>query len=565
MLRIEAAATATAAAAAAPGPRQRRWPRLAAILCLMLAPLPAAATATATTGTAAGSAGTPAANVPPPPPFDIDAYDVAGATLLDRGEIETAVYPFLGPQRRAEDVEQARAALEAAYQRKGYQTVLVTVPRQDPEGGVIRLEVSEVKVGRLRVRGSRYHSLAEIKAEAPSLAEGRVPNFIAAEQDLAVLNQLPDRKVTPVLCAGVTPGTVDVDLMVEDRLPLHGSIEINNRQSQDTEPLRLVAEARYDNLWQLGHSVSFTYQVAPQRPSDAQVWAGSYLARLPAVPELSLLVFGYRSKSNVATVGATNVIGDGRAVGGRAIWALPGSGDFFHSVSGGVDWKDFDEVVGFGAEETEAPITYYPFTLAYSAVARSERALTQAGANVVFNFRGLGSGDEEFDQKRFEASDSFIYLRTNAARTQTLAHDLQLHGRFEGQVASGALINNEQLAAGGQDTVRGYLEALALGDYGFVGSLELRSPSLAPLVGERLGKGVDEWRLHLFVDGAVLGLFDPLPEQEDHFDLASIGFGTRIKLFEALNGSLDFALPLASGGVSKDDSQWVLFRVWGEL
>jgi hemolysin activation/secretion protein len=503
---------------------------------------------------------------PPVPPFDIDAYEVKGATLLTAGEIETAVYPFLGPGRSEADVEQARGAIEALYQQKGYQTVLVTVPTQDPGAGVIRIDVNEVKVGRLRVRGSRYHSLEQIKAEAPSLAEGRVPNFNQAEKDLATLNQLPDRRVTPVLRAGATPGTVDVDLVVEDSLPLHASVEVNNRKSQDTEPLRVVSDIRYDNLWQLGHSVSFSYQVAPQRPSDAQVWAGSYLARVPAVPELSFLVFGYRSKSDVATLGATDVIGDGRAVGGRVIWSLPGAADFFHSVSGGVDWKDFDEVIAVGSGETEAPITYYPFTVAYSAVARGETSVTQAGANVVFNFRGLGSDEETFDNKRFEASDSFIYLRTNASRSEDLPHDLVLFGRFEGQVASGALVNNEQIAAGGQDTVRGFLEALALGDYGFVGAVELRSPSLAPWVG-KLGGGqaVDEWRFHVFVDGAVLGLFDALPEQENRFDLASIGIGTRIKLFKALTGAVEFALPLVSGGVSLDDTQWVQFRVVGEL
>jgi hemolysin activation/secretion protein len=442
---------------------------------------------------------------------------------------------------------------------------MVTVPRQDPGSGVVRLEVSEVSVGRLRVRGARYHALDQIKAEAPSLAEGRVPNFLAAEQDLAALNQLADRKVTPVLRAGVTPGTVDVDLVVEDRLPLHASVEVNNRQSRDTEPLRLVSELRYDNLWQLGHSVSFTYQVAPQRPSDAQAWAGSYLARVPGEPRLSFLVFGYRSKSDVATVGATDVIGDGRAVGGRVLWTLPAVGGVFQSVSGGVDWKDFDEVVGFGDAETEAPITYYPFTLAWSAARRDEARLTEGGADVVFNFRGLGSGSADFQQKRFDASDSFIYLRTHAAHTETLPEDLQLHGRFEAQVASGALVNNEQIAAGGQDTVRGFLEAVALGDYGVVGSLELRSPSVSAWLGPAVANRVNAWRFHAFVDGATLRLYDALPDQDDSFSLASIGIGTRVELLDALNGTVEFALPLLSGGVSRDDSQWVLFRVWGEL
>src|ERR1700683_3063467 len=59
----------------------------------------------------------------------IHEYQVKGAHQLTRIEIEEAVYPYLGPGRTKEDVEKARAALEKAYQDKGYQTVSVQVPR----------------------------------------------------------------------------------------------------------------------------------------------------------------------------------------------------------------------------------------------------------------------------------------------------------------------------------------------------------------------------------------------------------------------------------------------------
>jgi hemolysin activation/secretion protein len=90
-----------------------------------------------------------------------------------------------------------------------------------------------------------------------------VPDFNAVTKDIVGLNQWPDRRVTPALRACVTPGTVDVDLNVEDKAPFHGSLELNNRRSPNTTGSRLIGTARYDNLWQLGHSFSFTYQVAP--------------------------------------------------------------------------------------------------------------------------------------------------------------------------------------------------------------------------------------------------------------------------------------------------------------
>jgi hemolysin activation/secretion protein len=61
--------------------------------------------------------------------------------------IEEAVYPCLGPGRTVHDVENARSALEKAYQAKGYQTVAVQVPPQQVAGGVVVLQVVESNAG----------------------------------------------------------------------------------------------------------------------------------------------------------------------------------------------------------------------------------------------------------------------------------------------------------------------------------------------------------------------------------------------------------------------------------
>ena len=98
--------------------------------------------------------------------FYIREYRVMGSHVLNPEEVQEAVYPFLGPGRTPDDVEQARAALEKAYRDKGFQTVNVQIPEQRAARGIVLLQVVENKVGRLRVKGSRYYSLEEIKRRA---------------------------------------------------------------------------------------------------------------------------------------------------------------------------------------------------------------------------------------------------------------------------------------------------------------------------------------------------------------------------------------------------------------
>lgn len=496
----------------------------------------------------------------------INEYKVDGVNILSRTDVESAVYPHLGPGKTADDVEAARAALEKIYLDRGYQAVSVVIPAQQVRDGVVRLQVVEGTVGRLRVKNSRYFDLETIKEAVPSLAEGEVPNFNEVTEDIIALNQWPDRRVTPALRAGAAPGTVDVDLIVEDSFPLHGSLELNNRNSQNTESLRLNASVRYDNLWQLGHSVNLSYQVAPERPEDAEVYSGSYLGRIPGVDWLSLLVYGLKSNSDVASVGGMNVTGRGEVIGARAIASLPFSEGFFHSVTFGADYKHFDEGVKLGGDSLESPVTYYPFTGAYNATWIGDASTTQANLGVTFNFRGIGTDEGDFSQKRYQATSGFIYLTADTSHTQELPYGMQAFGSVSGQLTDQPLISSEQLSAGGLDTVRGYMESEALGDSGLIGRLELRSPQIPALAGnEFFSSVVDEWRVRAFVDGATLWIEEPLEEQDSSFNLLSVGVGTEMKLLNHFNGSVDLGLPLTSQSATEAKDPRATFRVWADF
>ncbi len=504
------------------------------------------------------TAAAPAPNEPTAEPqrFYIRNFRVLGTAgvngaqpPLSKAEVEEIVYPFMGPYRTTDDVEDARAALEKAYQEKGYQTISVQTPMQSMplviKKGIVVLQVVQMRVGRLRVVGSRFFLPSEIKAEAPHLKEGTVPNFNDVTRDIVGLNQIPDRQVTPTLRAGMDPNSVDVDLNVKDKFPVHADIEINNRYSVNTSPLRVNLGANYGNLWQLGHTISLTYQVAPQNPSDAQVFTGSYLAPIPAVDGLSLLLYGLVSNSNVATGGSANVVGKGSVIGMRAIFALPSEKGFSENLSLGVDYKDFEQGVSLpGAPISNTPITYVPVSATYSATWNGgDGSLTQLDAGATIGLRGLGSSEQEFENDRVGASANFMYLRGDISRLQPLPKDFQLWAKMQGQLASEPLVNSEQISAGGLDTVRGYLESEALGDNGIQGQFEIRTSS----IGELNPSLVNDWRLYLFTDAALLGLDQTLPQQTNTFGLLSVGAGTRIKLWDHFNGSMDAGLPLTDG------------------
>jgi hemolysin activation/secretion protein len=510
----------------------------------------------------------PGSSQPRPRTFDINEYRVEGVTKLSTRELEKVLNPFLGPAHTLEDVEKARAALEKEYSDRGFQTVTVAIPPQTVREGVVTLKVTEGTVGRLRVRGARYFSPSDVKAMAPSVAEGTVPNFNDIVHDIVALNQIPDRRVTPQLHAGTAPGTVDVDLMVEDALPLHGSLEFNNRYSPNTTPYRVNGALRYENLWQAGHTIGVAFQVAPERLSDAEVFSAYYLLRFPHLTWFTLTANGVVQNSDISTLGVSAVAGRGQVVGARANFTLPGTTGFYQTASAGPDWKHYGEGITTFASATQpagsisTPITYIPLTVQYGANWSSESSQTQVNVTGVFNIRGLGSGSADFDAKRYGASGNFIYWRGDFARTDDLGLGLQLAERASGQYTPDPLVSPEQFTVGGVDSVRGYLEVQAAGDFGAAGSVEVRSPSLLTWFG---AGPPNEWRFFAFADAGWTAIWQALPAQTAGFTLYSAGGGTRARLFGHLSGTLQVGVPFATVGNTEKGQPRVEFQVVGDF
>src|SRR5260221_3752881 len=272
--------------------------------------------------------------------FAVLEYRVEGNTLMRPIDIERAVTPYLGEEKAIKDVESARQSPERLYHDHGYQTVIVNIPQQEVGSGVARLTVVEAPVGQVQITGSRYHSLQSINATVSQLNGGVVPNFNQVQQQLSLVNHTQDLHVTPVLRASTTPGQVDVDLNVQDSLPLHATLEVNNRYSANTSHMRLIGEISYDNLFQRNQSLSVQYQAAPEHPADAKIWSVSYVIPTQSGPVWAL--YAVRSDSNIAAVGDLNVIGNGKTFGIRVIDPLPSAGpNFYHNFTAGGFFKKF--------------------------------------------------------------------------------------------------------------------------------------------------------------------------------------------------------------------------------
>lgn len=496
--------------------------------------------------------------------FSITEYRVLGNTVLPATDIETAIYPYLGDGKSIADVEVVRQALEKLYKDKGYGTVYVDIPEQTVEAGIVRLKVTEGRLDRVRITGARYFANGEIRTRLTALQPGAVISLPELQTQLGQVNQQSrDRLITPVLKAGRSPGTVDMELKVQDSLPVHASVEVNDRYSANTTHTRASVNLSYDNLFQKFHSLSLQYQTSPEDLSETRVLAGTYLA--PLSNGNLLAVYAVDTNSDFAVVntgGDLSVLGTGNIYGARYIVRLPIVGGYSQNVTLGADYKDFEDdiVLADGTTDT-TPIRYMTWTAGYSGVLGRDGSNTGFNLNANVGLRGVVNDQEQFSYKRADANASFFYLRGDASHLQRLWGGSAVYLKAVAQWAPDPLISNEQFATGGAEGVRGYVESALMGDRGIGGTFEVRSPSLHSW----LGSQVQQFTAFVFYDTAHLTQLAQIADDgyvvSRSSNLSSAGAGLRFIGFGGMETALDWAYPLRSWeDVGKGDSR-IHFRL----
>lgn len=537
-------------------PSSRPLRRALAVLACGLAALQAQAQSP---GGAPAEAGRPAAG----PRFAVLEYVVEGNSVLPAAAIETAVYPFLGPDRGIEDVDAARQALERAYQKAGFVTVSVDIPEQQVDAGAVRLRVLEGRIGRTVTRGARYHASSEIRAMLPGAEEGAVLNAQALQQQLAQVNRSADLEVRPALKPGRTPGTVDLELEAEDKLPLHGSASLSNWSTYNTTRPRLSGDVRYDNFLGRSHSLGLSYLTTPEDTGELRVISASYI--WPLADRRAALLYAVDSDStSLAAAGTLLVAGKLQVAGVRYLMPLDLKAGWRATASFGLDYKRNE----MNLDDPGAAVPrlgYLPFTLGLNAARSTPGSLWRLDGSLVANFRGLGSDDEDFAARRVlgsnpavGASASFAYLRLDLAHEAALGR-WRWKGRFGAHLADRPLINLEQMALGGAESSRAYYEAEALGDRGWRAGAELSTPALA-IAGDAL-------RLNAlaFVEGGFVYAIDPLIGQPERSKLVSAGMGLRLQGRQGLSLGMDLARALSAGPITARGSHRLTARLLYEF
>jgi hemolysin activation/secretion protein len=492
-----------------------------------------------------------AAGAPVEPRFRIARYQVEGATLVPLPALQAAVAPFTGEGRRFSDIELAQEAVREVYARAGITAVRVLLPEQTIEGGLVRLQVEELKLGKVALEGARHRGLANQRRAVPSLREGATPSDVQIGDELRLANENPGRYMQ-VTFRTEDDGALSAALRTRDLPPIAGQVTLDNTGSPSTGQWRVGAAVQHHNLFDrdvVGTAQAIT---APGREHKVQI--ASVGLRVP-VYRLRWLLDGSLLHSNVDSGTFRTAAGDyfmsssGNTLSLRATRLLPRLGAWDPRFAFGLDIKQVNSRVATASDGPSLipSVTLRPLSLSYSASRREERWSVFGLASYNRNLPGSGRSDAAVFQEpglRAGANPYYGITRWNlggsvSVRTSTLL------ASWSGQWTRDALVPAEQFAIGGDGSVRGFSSRVAAGDRGQRFSLEFQSPvrSLQDAAGTVFG-----WQL--FSDVAAVQRNNALPGEKERHLLSSLGGGIRLSWHQRVSLRLDSGWVVQGDGLS---------------
>jgi hemolysin activation/secretion protein len=403
----------------------------------------------------------------------------SGVAILDNEAFKTAMQAYVGRPFMAADLESVRAKTKAWLVAHGRPFADVTVPPQNVASGVVRVTVTEYRLGKISVEGERYFS-PRVVLFPSELHSGQTLDTTTLQADLNRLNQNPFLSVNAVFKPGDATGVTDLQLQVKDRFPVRVYAGYDNEGYPLIGLQEWFVGANWGNAFGTGQILSYQYT----RSFNGRFTSHSASDVIPLGGDNKLLIFGAYAIAKPSIAAGISSEGHSGQASVRLVHGLPSLSWLSTDIQLGFDYKSTDnnlEFLGLTVLRNTAEVDQFPLILDANEHDRFGRTTVENDTFFSPGHLTAGNNNTAFAGLTPGATTNYVYDRLSFTRTTPLPANFSLVSRGVLQVSSGILPNSEQLGAGGVGSARGYYTDTALGSTGYLSNTELRLPAFSPL------------------------------------------------------------------------------------
>ncbi len=402
----------------------------------------------------------------------VKGFRIEGAKLIPADELERYIHGVVGKELTLAQLRAVAESLIAYYAQKGY-LAQATLPPQDIENGIVRIEIMEGERGSLminntgkRAKNDRVQGFIDFR-----LGEGEAMSLQALSEAVNLLNEQPGVKAKTTLKPGAKTRRTDLIVSVADKPLATFSAAVNNNGSRGTGIAQAVAGVTLHNPTGAFDQASLLFT----KTEGTEFGLGDY-SFAAGNSGLRLGVSASRMLYEVTqdSMRAVDAHGSATTFGFNAQYPLYRRADYSLTLTGNLDTKKLHDFTVAGETGNRRVNSA---TLGINGIHQDGfggGGATGFGLGLV-----VGKSDEDnrsaitADKSARDSLGSFGKLKYNLNRQQQINGTWMLAANLRGQFAFDNLDSSERFSLGGSDGVRAYPTGEAGGDDGWLLSLNL--------------------------------------------------------------------------------------------
>jgi len=467
------------------------------------------------------------------PHFLLERVNFEGNTVIPEDELQHLALEVLGEDVFFDELLELCSKVTNLYHSKGYLTSYATVPPQRIVDGVATIRIMESKVGAMNIEGEKWTRewyLKHIIMGKAGLREGDVFNAKNLQRAMKEINRESYVQVqTEVERQQGGDENTEITLNVRDRFPVQLGFAYDDYGRSDIGEHRVSFLVGMHNLTGLGDKIYGGTVLA----EGSTGWMAGY--SLPVSSYGTRLSFDF-SDSHVRLRGPwkdQNVKGNAQSYFTKITHPL-------------IQTAKSDLFLYTGYDYVRANTTMYN---PYHKMSDYSLNVWRSGlygmtddnygrwiGSFGFDF-GMG-GSDKVQGSTYDKT--FVKFTASATRVQRLFTRSMGIVRLSGQYSPNELFAAEQMQLGGPYTLRGFQPAEVIGDYGFSGTVEYRTP--IPFMDKIWPWFDDRFRLAAFYDFGWIDSHHSI-DYPARF-LHSVGFGGYFNITDWLAAQFGVGFPL---------------------
>jgi hemolysin activation/secretion protein len=409
--------------------------------------------------------------------LEVKGFRIVGLTVATEADLGNALAPFIGPDKRFQDLLDAAAAVRRELAARGYFLADVIVPEQKLSEGVVELRVLEGRLGKVRLDVDPAVSISRSLLESyiGSLEEGELIQTGDVERALFQIHDLRGIVATSSFAPGALAGTADLTIRVSPGKKLDANLDFDANGSVYTGIHRIGGGVDGNSL--LGYGELINVRASNAIDGNLRFARTSVLAPVgPWGTKLGAAYSELKYRLGTPVFNALKVNGAAAVVSLIAIHPVIRSRNTNLLVIGQHDKRKFYDIqLATGAETLKKSDVS---SLGFSGDFRDR--LGGGGINV-FNL-AYTLGELKFGTVGLDAADlagrktrgQFGKTNISLSRLQAISERLALYASYSQQFTNKNLDPSEKFSLGGPNAVRAYPQGEGAGDRGYLASLEMR-------------------------------------------------------------------------------------------